>query len=572
MAGTEKEELDESENEFVWDESCQLYYHASTGFYHDPQAGWYYSCNDGLYYKFENATYVPIESSQDGGCEMNSWESIVPAESNKDETDADIRMSGENVAQTAEPLSTELSEEHLEDTNCKLPENPPPPSEWLEDTLIELYLANYSTQAANSTSDITVAPETTDTDQTYLSAAGNEITYELEEGEWIPDDWTDSAGPMADDWTDSADPNADVMDEGISVENVQQKMPESVWMGERALRFLRTGICLEEENWRAQYGQVERPFEDSLLHIRAVDLWDWSVVKKIRKGRKRRVARLVGRLVKPTAKLHPSMPSSGHLLKTAPVCEVHLDLVRVTSGQVYRLRNPSTKYLASLSNYDSSNPTKDWRFPQMSINREIQTCSTVTERDKPISTGLPGEEDVSLPLEISASERGEFFSKFSMTWSHGFKPWKQPLAEMQGKAAYNRPLWSGHPAHNGSLVHQAALFDRDRVYRDRAAERRALHGGFGVGPGQKKTPNSDDSVPLDVSAGPEEALSESLSNSFGAGSYARRILENMGWKEGEALGCSNKGLIEPLQAMGNKGSAGLGWKDERRKQSMYNSK
>ncbi|KAJ8536496.1 hypothetical protein K7X08_034897 [Anisodus acutangulus] len=503
MAGTEKEELDESENEFVWDESCQLYYHASTGFYHDPQAGWYYSCNDGLYYKFENATYVPIESSQDGGCEMNSWESIVPAESNKDEIDADIRMSGENVAQTAEPLSTELSEEHLEDTNCKLPENPPPPSEWLEDTLIELYLANYPTQAANSTSDKTVAPEITDTDQAHLSAAGNEITYELEEGEWIPDDWTDSAGPMADDWTDSAgpmaddwtdsaDPNADVMDEGI---------------------------CLEEENWRAQYGQVERPFEDSLLHIRAVDLWDWSVVKKIRKGRKRRVARLVGRLVKPTAKLHPSMPSSGHLLKTAPVCEVHLDLVRVTSGQVYRLRNPSTKYLASLSNYDSSNPTKDWRFPQMSINREIQTCSTVTERDKPISTGLPGEEDVSLPLEISASER-----------------------------------------------------DRDRVYRDRAAERRALHGGFGVGPGQKKTPNSDDSVPLDVSAGPEEALSESLSNSFGAGSYARRILENMGWKEGEALGCSNKGLIEPLQAMGNKGSAGLGWKDERRKQSMYNSK
>lgn len=24
-----------------------------------------------------------------------------------------------------------------------------------------------------------------------------------------------------------------------------------------------------------------------------------------------------------------------------------------------------------------------------------------------------------------------------------FKPWKQPLSEMQGKVAYNRPLWSG---------------------------------------------------------------------------------------------------------------------------------
>lgn len=75
------------------------------------------------------------------------------------------------------------------------------------------------------------------------------------------------------------------------------------------------------------------------------------------------------------------------------------------TGQVYRLRNPSTQYLASLSNYDSSNPTKNWRFPQMSISREIKTCSPVTERYKPISTGLPGEEDVCLPLEISAAER-----------------------------------------------------------------------------------------------------------------------------------------------------------------------
>lgn len=41
----------------------------------------------------------------------------------------------------------------------------------------------------------------------------------------------------------------------------------------------------------------------------------------------------------------------------------------------------------------------------MSINREIQTCSPVTERYKPISTTLPGEEDVSLQSEISAPEK-----------------------------------------------------------------------------------------------------------------------------------------------------------------------
>ncbi|KAF3655826.1 putative protein transport protein SEC31-like isoform 1 [Capsicum annuum] len=37
---------------------------------------------------------------------------------------------------------------------------------------------------------------------------------------------------------------------------------------------------------------------------------------------------------------------------------------------------------------------------------------------------------------------------------HGFKPWKQPLAEMQGKAVYNTPLWWGpspDTAHSGSF-------------------------------------------------------------------------------------------------------------------------
>ncbi|KAM3289860.1 hypothetical protein P3S67_018149 [Capsicum chacoense] len=118
-----------------------------TGFYHDPQAGFYYSCNDGLYYKFESGTYVPIESSK----------SIAPTECRKDEVDADINMLGENVSQAVELLSTEFSEDHLEDTSCKLPENPPPPSE-----------------------------------------CGIDSTYELEEGEWISDDWEVSADPVAD--------------------------------------------------------------------------------------------------------------------------------------------------------------------------------------------------------------------------------------------------------------------------------------------------------------------------------------------------------------------------------------
>lgn len=74
--------------------------------------------------------------------------------------------------------------------------------------------------------------------------------------------------------------------------------------------------------------------------------------------------------------------------------------------------------------------------------------------------------------------------------------------------------------------------NRSNAYRDRAAERRALHGGFGVGPGQKKSAVGIDSEALSpVSDCPEEAAAESLNMSFGAGSYARRLLENMGWKE-----------------------------------------
>lgn len=35
-------------------------------------------------------------------------------------------------------------------------------------------------------------------------------------------------------------------------------------------------------------------------------------------------------------------------------------------GQVYKLRNPSAKHLASVSVYDAYNPTKDWGFPDIS--------------------------------------------------------------------------------------------------------------------------------------------------------------------------------------------------------------
>lgn len=59
-----------------------------------------------------------------------------------------------------------------------------------------------------------------------------------------------------------------------------------------------------------------------------------------------------------------------------------------------------------------------------------------------------------------------------------------------------------------------------------------LHGGFGIGPGQKNVEKNNfhelgsPSQPCDA----EEAAAETVDISFGSGSYARRILESMGWK------------------------------------------
>lgn len=92
------------------------------------------------------------------------------------------------------------------------------------------------------------------------------------------------------------------------------------------------GISWEEENWRSQYGQVIHSEEKPVLPFPVVHLWDWAVVTECRKEGKDQVTRLVGRLIRRSAKLHPSMPSGRRLLKTAPIRQVHLDLVRVTTG------------------------------------------------------------------------------------------------------------------------------------------------------------------------------------------------------------------------------------------------
>ncbi|KAK9119784.1 hypothetical protein Scep_017877 [Stephania cephalantha] len=531
MAGTDDSGGEESCG-FEWDDESQLYYHVSSGFYHDPNAGWYYSSRDGLYYSFENGNYVLLESHKGEKGEADNQDAVVSDQVSRDE-----------------PCPVECAnDDGLENL-------PPPPSEWLEETLIDLYLSGYS--------DGRNADELKVTSERDVRCEEDEDS-EIEEGEWIPEDPSYAAELLERDCNEGHKLSQDLHIPSSSraihhvVEVRQSHASSSVELpASLSARFnapsrlcaaaaasviharspstllasvpsvrdpsMAASLLLvrcasqEEENWLAQYGQViqskepEPPFP-------VTDLWDWAMVwetierKKHGKKKKYKLARLLGKLVRPSAKLHPSVPSGARVLKTPAICEVHVSLVRVSSGQVYRLRSPSLKYLSSLPTYNSSNPTKDWGFPDLDVNNK---------------------QGINLP-NIGGNNRNQ--------------ETQVEVPACQDSSALSSQLTSSNK-------------DKSCIYRDRAAERRALHGGYGTGPGQKNSGAMEASSP--VSNSTEEAAAEALDMSFGADSYARRIMENMGWKEGEALGSTVKGLKEPLVAVGNKGYAGLGWVQRR---------
>ncbi|KAF2312927.1 hypothetical protein GH714_042470 [Hevea brasiliensis] len=368
---------------FVWDETTRLYFHASTGFYHDPTAGWYYSSRDGLYYKFENGSYVLLEFDKVNAIESHSSPGIVPDNSVQDESSTQFCChSEENISSLpmdqsdAYPFSETVPDESaLGYTKCTTDqptENPPPPSEWLEETLINLYLSGYN-QVINNVDVSAASLEVNGGDSLNCSADGasNDDTQMLKDGDWI------------------SEHHCKVTDECEST--------------------IDKDASRDEENWQAQYGQVVHSREQPVQDIRAVDLWDWAKITGFGKDGKGQTTRLVGRLVKQSAKLHPSMPSSA----------VFSELLQ--------------------------------------------------------------------------------YVKHILTWY-----------ELEQQRIYE--------------------------YRDRAAERRNFHGGFGVGPGQKSTLVDEVCSPSSpVSTSTENAAAEALNMSFGTGSYARKMLEKMGWKEGEGL-------------------------------------
>ncbi|KAL9252949.1 SUPPRESSOR OF ABI3-5-like protein [Drosera capensis] len=437
------EETDSGCDFFAWDEASQLYYHSRSGFYHDPRVGWYYNTHDGNYYKFEDGNYVLLDSYEFQGPESGTQSCIESNEHPSPEKN-NVGCGPADAACSSFRGDADEGDRAVYNSALTLTHR-------LEDTLIDLYLSGYSGAAASAADDARLLSETGD-GKSPLLVDGDDTIHEQ-----------GAAGSS----------------EGLTSEDIS-------W---------------DEENWRAQYGQVTRNEEDPLPEFQVLNLWDWALIRERKRDGKSEVIRLVGQLLEPSTKLHPSMSSGGGRLKTAPICEVNLDLVRVKSGKVYKLRSPSMGYISTLSSYDASNPTNDWGFPELTI-ASINECNESTIRQ--VASG------------------------------------------------------NGSSSQFGQLSISRKVKRMNHVYRDRAAERRALHGGFGVGPGQKsEILGGRSSSPFSTTT--EEAGSEALDLSFGTGSYARRMLENMGWKEGEGLGKVKQGLREPLQAVGNKGSAGLGW-------------
>lgn len=68
-------------------------------------------------------------------------------------------------------------------------------------------------------------------------------------------------------------------------------------------------------------------------------------------------------------------------------------------GQVYQLKTPSMKYLTSLPTFDSSDPTKDWGYPKLSVDGQGIRSSLYRSNGCETPDGLPISEDTTASLD-----------------------------------------------------------------------------------------------------------------------------------------------------------------------------
>ncbi|KAL3679781.1 hypothetical protein R1sor_022737 [Riccia sorocarpa] len=479
-----------------------------------------------------------------------------------------------------------------------------PASGWVEEALIELYLKGYPQESAvdegpwitsadifSDTSGATAVHREDDggstlgCDNQVWSASNpenaapelqvqsndsdNDGSEELEEGEWVPDEPLRivdgeegevcsfyTSNEVAEEETHGSELH--VTDDGyyryseefndFSQENGEATGypsaddPNDLGMEEGEINM--EDEQKEEEQWQAQYGQVVREKTREYVIPGAVDLWDWAILDKEpktpRQGKLKK--QLVGRIVSSVSKLHPSLSGSSGLIRTSAIIAAELDFVKVSSGKIYRLRRPSKKHLATVDNYDSSNPTRNLGFPAIGLAAPDTRQEEATD-------------DVGAASDQSKGRTDTLVSK-PFVPNTGHWRFRSLLSAKKGRHVPAALMASRYLSPEEISINE----QRKQRYRDRAAERRTLHGGFGVGPGQKGVSVVEqEKMEADEDAGMVGALEKAATAPpLGRENIGKRMLEGMGWKEGQTLGVEG-GLIKPLQAQGNVGRTGLGW-------------
>ena len=132
------------------------------------------------------------------------------------------------------------------------------------------------------------------------------------------------------------------------------------------------------------------------------------------------------------------------------------------AGEVYRLRQPSYKYLTSVTKYDSSNPTKDWDFPCLNlgflkdVNSEGLDSSLKPSHDtviaKPFSPNLNHRRFELLKRKVAIKcwnfcmlflqgIRARGFSTDGIFDLHGISTWYVPGRICHPFSTYSRCSW-----------------------------------------------------------------------------------------------------------------------------------
>lgn len=396
---------------------------------------------------------------------------------------------------------------------------PPLASGWVEDFLIESFLNGYSDLHAGA--DLSSADTSSDLDCHLSQSLAGQMDVNNDSTHCGPKDLDDKTidSNRREETNEKASSSIILFDEDLDVTNLVQEVENKRLKCDSNVEGLKNEER-DAELWLAQYGQVTRTDAETKLRLGALSLWNWRKAVRKGKGRQKSSIYLVGQVAATISKLHPSLQQGSGFIKTSCICAVNRDLVKVSSGRLYRLRLPSSKHIRSVAIYDSSDPTKDWDFPCIP--------SSVSEHFE----------------NESKSSHDSLIAKPFVPYMNHHRYHDVSTKQKRSSVQEDLRLWT---------IRGFTATDQRHMYRDRAKERRDLYGGYG-GLDQRMLDN--DELESDKTFIESASQSEIIPM---VKPVAKRLLERMGWTEGESLGKHKDGIKEPLQGMGNIGRAGIGW-------------